>query len=172
MKILMIIAPEGYQDIEYETPKRILTKAGHEVITASTKEIAKGSLGGETKVDLLLDQVSPADYAGVIFIGGPGSHAYFNHEPALKLAKDFYKTGKITAAICAAPSILANAGILKGKTVTSFPEQRKNLENNGAIHTGSAVERDGLIITGSGPAAAEVFGKTIAEALASKSQSQ
>jgi protease I len=165
MKILIVIAANGYQDTEYSTPKAILEKAGYEVVTTSTKEVAKGSLGGKTTVDVLMDKVNPADYGAVVFIGGPGSHDYFAYEPAITLAKDFYNAGKLTTAICAAPSILANAGILEGKTVTAFPDEAMNVKNKGATYTGNAVEQDGLIITGNGPEAAKAFGEKIVEAL-------
>jgi len=165
MKILIVIAPEGYQDIEYNTPKEILQKAGYEVVTTSTKEVAKGSLGGETKVDLTLDKVNLEDYIAVAFIGGPGSHIYFDYKPALKLAQDFYNAGKLTAAICAAPSILANAGLLNGKTATSFEGQFQNLKDKGAAVTPSPVAQDGIIITANGPSAAKLFGEKIVEVL-------
>ncbi|MFA7685320.1 MAG: DJ-1/PfpI family protein [Candidatus Gracilibacteria bacterium] len=167
MKILIVIAPEGYQDIEYETPKKVLQDAGYEIITTSTQEVAHGSLGGSTKVDLLLDQVNPSDYIAIVFVGGPGSHFYFDYQPALNLAKDFYNSGKLTTAICAGPSILANAGLLKGKTVTSFSGQAENLKANGATYTGNPVEQDGTIITANGPSSAQVFGEKIAKALKS-----
>jgi protease I len=165
MKVLMVIAPDGYQDIEYNTPKSILTNNGYEVITTSTIQTAKGSLGGETEVDLLLKEAFQEDYIAIVFVGGPGAHFYFEYQPALKLAQDFYNAGKLTTAICAGPSILANAGILKNKTATSFEGQGKNLENKGATYTGNLVEQDGTIITANGPQAAEAFGKKIVEAL-------
>lgn len=164
-KILMVISPDGYQDFEYNTPKQIFIKNGYEVITTSTAKTAKGALGGSTNVDLLMNEVNPADYVAVTFVGGPGSHFYFDYKPTLKLAQDFYNAGKLTTAICAGPSILANAGILNGKTATSFDGESQNLTNKGATYTGNPVEQDGMIITGNGPQAAEVFGKKIVEAL-------
>lgn len=161
----MVIAPEGYQDIEYETPKKIFLAKGHEVITTSTKEIAQGSMGGLTKVDLLLNAVDFNDYDTVVFIGGPGSHVYFTDQKALKLAQEFYNSGKITAAICAAPSILANAGILSGKIATCFEGQSQNLLKNGAKYSGKPIEQDKTIITANGPASAQLFGQKIVEAL-------
>jgi len=164
-KILMVIAPDGYQDIEYNTPKEIFAKNGYEVVTTSTVEIAQGSLGGTTNVDLLLKEVIWEDYTAVVFVGGPGSHFYFEYQPALKLAQDFYKAGRLTTAICAGPSILANAGILNGKTATSFSGQGQNLLDKGAKYTGNSVEQDGTIITANGPSAAKAFGEKIVEEL-------
>jgi protease I len=71
----------------------------------------------------------------------------------------------ILAAICAAPSILANAGLLKGKTATSFPDEGENLKAKGANFTGQGLEIDGRIITADGPAHAKQFGEAIVKAL-------
>lgn len=161
--ILSIIAPEGYQDIEYGDSKAALEEAGHKVITASSESIAHDKWGGTTIVDLLLSEVNPEDYNAVAFIGGPGSRVYFHDATAHQIAKAFYESGKVTAGICAAPSILANAGLLEGKTATCWPSEAENLKNHGANYTGSPVEQDGLIITGSGPDSAKAFGQKIAQ---------
>ncbi len=165
MRILSLISPTGFQEIEYLTPKQVLESHGHTVITASTVKNPVGHLGHTFTADLLLDEVHPSDYDAVFFVGGPGSHFYFDYKPALELAKDFYNSGKLTCAICAGPSILANAGLLKGVTATSFPSHEQNLRTHGAKFTGNPVEQDGLIITANGPAAAEAFGEKIHQAL-------
>jgi len=108
--------------------------------------------------------VDTKDYDAVVFVGGTGSSAYFNNQKALDLAKQFYDSGKVTAAICIAPTILANAGVLSGKKATAFPSERSNVNAVGT-YTGSSVEVDGKIVTGSGPEAAVEFGKKIVETL-------
>ncbi len=167
-KIISIIAPQGFQDIEYNDSKHALESAGHEVVTASTKHTAFGKFGAEEKVDLLIDEVKVGDYDAIVFIGGPGVYELFEDKTALKLAKDFYNAGKLTTAICAAPSILANAGLLKAKRVTCFSSQEDHLKEKEAICTGFHVEQDGLIITADGPDSATGFGKKIAEELEKK----
>jgi len=164
-KILSIIAPEGYQDIEYNNSKIALEANGHIVVTASTKKEAHGKYGGIKDVDILLKDVKPNDYDAILFIGGPGSHMYFDDPLAHKLAKKFLKSKKLVTAICAAPSILANAGLLNGVKTTCFGGQIDNLKAHGAIFTGKTVEKDGLIITADGPSSATEFGKKISEAL-------
>jgi len=163
--ILMVIAPEGYQDIEYNTPKEIFEQAGHVVTTTCSTISANGSLGGHTDADVLMKDVEPENYDVIVFVGGPGSHDYFNYEPALNLVHKFYDAGKLTCAICAAPSILANAGILNGVTATCFEGQADNLRVNGAVYTGNPVEVEGKIITASGPEAAKEFAETINNSL-------
>lgn len=164
-KILSIIAPQGFQEIEYGDPKKVLEDHGHVVTTASTVKNPTGHLGHSIPADLLLDEVNVDEYDAVYFVGGGGSVYYFDHPQALKIAKEFYEKGKLTCAICAAPSILANAGLLNGKTATCFWDQAENLKAKGANYTGNPVEQDGKIITANGPAAAKEFGETISKAL-------
>ena len=102
-----------------------------------------------------------------MFIGGPGSFEYFYDPTALNLAQDFYNAGKLTTAICAAPVILANAGVLDEKNATCWNGVANVLTDNGANYTGKDVEVDGLIITGDGPLSATKFGLAIAENLPS-----
>ena len=164
-KILSVISPEGYQDIEYNDSKKALEAKGHTVITASTVEEAHGGYGGTEKADVLLKDVNPDDYDAILFVGGPGCHDYFDDPVAHNLAKAFYNSKKLTTAICAAPSILANAGLLKGVNATCFSSQADNLKKKGANYTGNPVEQDGLIITADGPGSAKSFGEKIAKDL-------
>ena len=108
------------------------------------------------------DEPCLATLAGV---GGSGASVFFDDPTAHKIAKDFLDAGKLTTAICAAPSILANAGLLQNIRSTCFPSQADNLKEKGANYTGTPVEQDGLIITADGPNSATAFGEKIAEAL-------
>jgi protease I len=165
-KVVMIIAPRNFRDEELFVTKEVLESAGFEVTIASkTMDTCVGMLGGEVKPDITNEQVNPEDYDAVVFVGGSGSSVYFNDETAKGIAKEAYEKGKVIGAICIAPSILANAGLLQGKKVTSFASEQGNLESKGAEYTGNSVERDGKIITADGPESAREFGKTIAESL-------
>ncbi len=165
-KVLMIIAKEGFRDEEYKEPKDIFEKAGLAVTTASsTLGIARGKLGMKAKVDTTLSDVQVSDYDAIVFVGGPGSYVYFDDTIAQGIAKDTLKAGKILGAICAAPSILANAGVLKGIKATCFSGEGENLKAKGAVYTGKGLEIDGRIITADGPAHAKEFGETIVKAL-------
>ncbi len=166
MKVLMIIAQNGFRDEEFFEPRDILIKGGVEVKVASQElKMARGKLGGTVMPDLTLNQARVNDFDAVIFVGGPGAAVYLDDPTAHKLAKDFYATGKIVAAICMAPSILANAGLLQGKKATCWPGEKENLTAHGAEYTGANVEVDGKIITACGPEAAREFGKKIVELL-------
>jgi len=165
-KILMVVAPEGFQEKEYFGPKNIFENSGYQVITATKgTNQAKSSQGTTINTELLLNQVKIDDFSALVFVGGPGTTVYFNDQEVLALAKEAVQKEKVVGAICIAPSILANAGILKGKRATAFPSEEKNLKDNGAIFTGEAVTVEGKIITGNGPGAAEEFARKIVEIL-------
>ncbi|OGW38009.1 MAG: hypothetical protein A2010_13540 [Nitrospirae bacterium GWD2_57_9] len=168
-KVLMVIAANNFRDEEYAEPRKVLEKAGVRVTVAcSTLNTAKGKLGLEVEPDVLISNVKEADYDGIVFVGGGGAQEYFESPVAHKLARNFYGHGKLTSAICIAPAILANAGLLKAKKATSFPSSRETLQTKGAVFTGTGVESDGLIVTGSGPEAATKFGEKLVEVLGGK----
>ncbi|MFA6436458.1 MAG: DJ-1/PfpI family protein [Candidatus Gracilibacteria bacterium] len=164
-KIIMILAPERYQEQEYGDPRRVFEEEGFTVKTASTVKVAQGKLGGKTTVDLLLQDVQVNDFDAIVFVGGPGAFVYFEDEVALNLARAFEKEGKFVTAICAGPGILANAGVLKGKRATCWSGEGDHLKEKGATYTGALVEQDGKTITADGPLSAEAFGQTIVAAM-------
>ena len=164
-KILSVIAPQGYQGIEYSHSKEALKALGHTVVTASTNKKAFSKDGTSLQVDVLLKNVDLDGYDAILFVGGPGVYDYFENAAVLNLAKKFHKAGKIVSAICAAPSILANAGLLKGIKATCFPSQAANLKAKGAHYTGEAVTTDENFITADGPNSARLFGEAISKAL-------
>ena len=189
-KIVIILAFRDFRDVEYFVPKEILETAGAEIKTASNSESAKsadeggeedlssstkmgraiGADGGEVEIDLLVKDLNPANFDAIVFIGGPGCLENLDNENSYRIARETVSQNKVLASICISPTILAKAGVLKGKraTIWSSPMQRgpvRILEENGAIYQDEDVVVDGKIITGKGPEAAEEFGKTIVEAL-------
>ncbi|MFH0838304.1 MAG: DJ-1/PfpI family protein [Patescibacteria group bacterium] len=164
-RVLSVVAPEKFQQIEYLESKKALEEQGHAVVTASTHQIAFDKADHSYKADILLDEVMEDDFDAVLFVGGPGIHAYFDDEDFHSVARAFFAAGKLTTAICAAPVILGRAGLLNGKKATCFPAQAEELIRSGAEYTEKHVEKDGLIITADGPASAYDFGLAISEAL-------
>lgn len=161
-KAVFIVAEQEFRDEEYQVPKDVLSQAGIEVVTASTTtEEAVGKLGLKVRPDLLVAEIKPDDYGAIVFVGGGGAAQYFADSAVHALARSFAEAGKVVAAICIAPVILARAGLLKGKRATVFPDGIPELEKAGAVYTAQSVERDGRIITGNGPEAAEAFGREI-----------
>lgn len=167
-KVVLVIAPENFRDEEYFHTKESLEKKGVEVVTASTQKEAVSSVDKvKVDVDLLLSDVH-LEFDAIVFIGGSGAKAYFKNEKALSLARDYYDGGKIVAAICIAPLILANAGILKDKKATVWDGAHKELTGFAVDYTAKKVETDGNIITANGPHAAYKFGKRITKELNKK----
>jgi protease I len=165
-KIVMIIAPQNFRDEELLQPKNILTEKGAEVkVACASLETAKGMLGAEVKPDILVSQIKPEDWDAVILIGGTGASQYWDDASIHSMLNEAVRQNKIVGAICIAPVTLANAGILSGKKATVFASETQKLTNKGAECTGKDVERDGKIITASGPPAAKEFGNAIAQAL-------
>ena len=160
VKIVMVVAPENYRDEEFNEPKRVFLEKGFEVVVAS-KEVseAKGMLGGSTQVNV--DVYDVKDFDALVFVGGSGASIYFEDNKVLDIAKDAYDHGKVLGAICIAPSILANAGLLNGKKCTCFSSEEGNVKEKGAEFTGNDVEVDGKIVTANGPKAAKEFGEKI-----------
>ena len=165
-KIVMIIAPERFRDEELFVTKEELEKAGHEtVIASSVKGICPGSRGGFATATLTLNEVKASDYDAVVFVGGGGSKIYYANEEALRIAKEMHKKKTVVAAICLAPVILANAGILKGKNATVAGTEAKTIESKGAKYTEPGVTVDGNIVTGNAPKSSRLFGQKINELL-------
>jgi protease I len=122
-------------------------------------------MGGSADAEKTLGELKADDFDAVAFIGGMGAQIYLDDKKAHAIAKEFLEKGKILSAICIAPGILANAGLLKGKKAACTPGQVGNLKQHGAIYTGSGVEIDGKIITADGPKSAYKFGEEIAKQL-------
>jgi protease I len=168
-KAVLIVSRENFRDEELFETRRVLTEAGVKTVVASTKIGAiRGMLGRLAEATILVKEVVVDDYDAVVFIGGSGATEYFNNRFAWNIARETVQKKKVLGAICIAPAVLANAGLLNGVRSTSFLSERDRLQRAGALYTGVPVERDGLIITGSGPMASVQFGRAIADALADK----
>jgi len=165
-KALVIIPPNNFNDMEFNAVVERLEEAGILVtIGCSSEENAVGMYGKSVKPDALLGMVDPLAYDAVVFIGGGGTLVYFDDNVAQSIAVCAAGAGKVVAAICVAPVILARAGVLNGKAATVFPMFTGELIEGGAEYTGENVTVDGKIITANGPDAAEEFANEILRAL-------
>lgn len=169
MKVVFIIANVGFQDTEYEAPKKILEEAGFEVVTAAKNEgVATGKFGSKVKVDLCLGNVLVPEYDAVVFIGGPGAVKYQEDVEAHLIARDAVEQKKVIGAICITPTILAHAGILEGVRATVWNNDNKQgekIEKMGAIYISEPVVVDNNFVTANGPDAAKNFGEKLVEVL-------
>ena len=160
---LVVIAMKNFQDVELDgTLKGLKSKGFHYDLCSKEKnKEAIGKLGGKQTPTVAVKEVNVDQYNRVAFIGGPGALELADDEEVLDLARKFADAKKVVGAICVAPLILANAGLLNGKRATVWdsksgqgPEARA-LSSHGAIMVANPVVVDGSIITGNGPSAAE-----------------
>jgi len=164
---LIIIAQHGYQDRELDGTRKGLLEADFEV-TICSKDVGPctGKLGGHEDATVAMRDVDVSQFDRFAFIGGPGARELKDDVEAQELARRIHSSGKIYGAICIAPTILAAAGVLKGKNATVWnkdDEPGKFLELHGAVFTNEDVTVDGNLVTANGPDAAEAFGRALAK---------
>lgn len=165
-KIAMFIAFQGFRDEEYIEPKKILEAAGHKVTTVSTaKGEARGKFRLTAQVDKTVDEIDPAAYDALTLVGGPGALEHLDKPGVHALFKKAAELGKVIGSICISPVVLAHAGLLKGRTVTCWPDGAAEVEKGGGKCTGADLEIDGRLITANGPLPAKKYGQALAEAL-------
>jgi len=165
-RALVILSQRGFQEKEFFPVRDTLLSAGISCsVASSVAGEAVSVYGTKTACDKSFSGINASEYDAVVFIGGPGAESFFNDPAAHKLARDTVSSGRILAAICIAPVILANAGVLKGRKATVFPGEEGFLVSGGALYTAKAVEKDGNIITADGPSSAQEFARALAEAL-------
>lgn len=167
--IILIIASQGFQATEYNAPKKVLQKAGYQVLTGSDK---KGTAIAHDKstaqVDLLVHDVDPASVAGIFFVGGGGALDRLDNQTSYDLIKKAYAQGILVGAICISPRILGAAGILKNKKAAGWDGDGKLddvFKSYGVTRIHKDVVVDGNIVTAVGPHAAHEFGETIVSLL-------
>jgi len=168
-KVLLVIAPRDFRDEEFFTPRRIFEEKGAQVtVASSTKETATGTLGGAVKPNAVFSEVDAADYDAVVIAGGAGSKEYLWDDRDLRgIVRDVYDRGKVVAAICLSPVVLARAGCLDGKEATVFPDSEavRELKSAGVRYVDEGVVVSGSVVTARDPQSAEVFAQAVAELL-------
>lgn len=167
------LAADGFEYSELTEPKRILEEAGAtvEVIAPGGARQIKGWKGGDwadtVKVDCALEKAHAADYEALLLPGGVMNPDQLRTKPAaVALVRAFGEAGKPIAAICHGPWTLIDAEQVKGRTVTSWPSIRKDLENAGAHWEDHEVVRDGNLITSRKPDDIPAFSRALIELLA------
>jgi len=168
-KVVVPLA-DGFEEIEAMAIIDVLRRAGIDVTVAGLHD---GPIESARRVKVLpdttIDTITSGEYDMIVLPGGqPGSDNLNASEKVKTLIRDFHGSGKLTAAICAAPYVLANAGVLEGKHATSYPSYRKKLA--GAIYQEKTVVEDGKIMTSRGPGTAVCFALAIAEKLVGKEE--
>lgn len=172
-KKIAILATDGFEQVELTEPKKILEDEGAQVTVLSVdktpREIKgwdKTDWGKTVKVDGLVKDAQPTQFDALVLPGGQINPDKLRiDQDAVNFVKQFVATGKTTAAICHGPWTLIEAGVVKGKTMTSWPSVHTDLKNAGANWVDKQVVVDGQFITSRKPEDIPAFTDKIIEAL-------
>lgn len=176
-KVAVILAG-GFEEVEAIAPVDLLRRAKIDCVTVSLtgERLVTSSRAIPVMADRSWDEVDFDKYDGVVLPGGlAGTEKLLADERVIALLRRYAAEGKLTAAICAAPTVLAKAGLLEGRRAICYPGLEEKL--SGAIVTCESVVRDGTVITSRGMGTSVPFGlalveyflgKETAEALAAK----
>jgi len=156
-KTIAILVTDGFEQVEFTKPKEAVEKAGATVHVISLKS---GEIQGfnhadkadKFKVDKTVDSVKAEDYDGLILPGGvQNPDALRVNKDAVSFVRDFFDQHKPVAAICHGPWTLIEAGVVKGRTLTSWPSLKTDLENAGATWVDEEVHCDEGLVTSRNP---------------------
>ena len=170
MTHVLVPLAQGCEELEAITITDLLTRAGINVTTCGLDERpVKASRGITIIPDTSIKKVQNMSFDLIVLPGGlPGTDHLRDNTQLQTLLKKQAKTNKYIAAICAAPKALAEAGVLKGKTATSFPSVLASLSDDTITITENAVEIDGNIITSRSAGTAMEFALSLIELLEGK----
>jgi 4-methyl-5(b-hydroxyethyl)-thiazole monophosphate biosynthesis len=170
MANVLVPLAQGCEELEAVTVVDLLRRAGIEVVTAGLDEQPVHASRGMVLVpDMALDRALLQEYDMIVLPGGlPGADNLRDDERIIARLQGMSAAGKYTAAICAAPKVLAHAGLLRGKRATSFPGALETESISGLDYRETAVVMDGNVITSRGPGTAMDFALTLIEVLAGK----
>lgn len=168
-KRIALLATDGFEQSELFVPKEALEKAGAtvEVISLSYSDIKgwdKKNWGKSINVTTLAAEANPADYAGLLLPGGVMNPDKLRQDKdAVKFVTDFLISGKPIAAICHAPSLLIETGLLDGRKLTSYSSIKTDLINAGAEWSDEEVVIDNGLVTSRSPSDLPAFCKKMIE---------
>lgn len=167
MARVLVPLAEGFEEIEAVAVVDLLRRAGIEVRTAAlARREVTGSHGITVLADIGLDEAVAVDYDMVVLPGGmPGATHLKADARVIELLQQFAAAGRYTAAICAAPSVLAHAGLLNGRKATSFPGFLTPESAPGLRLSEAPVVIDGKVATSRGPGTAIPFALALIELL-------
>ena len=169
---IAVLAADGFEKVELTVPLRALRSAGAAVDVVSLRP---GRIRGlnlnlpatRVRVDRTVEQAEPGEYDGLLVPGGFINPDLLRQSaPARELVREFVESGKPVVTLCHGPWVLASAGVLQGRTVTSWAGIRDDVVNAGATWLDQEVVREGNLTTSRGPQDLAAFLPAMLEAFA------
>jgi protease I len=167
-----ILATVGFEQSELEEPRSALRKAGAhtEIVSPQNNEVrgwADDEWADSFEVDVQMEEARAADYDALVLPGGVMNPDQLRMVPgAVDFVREFFDAGKPVAAICHGPQLLIEAGVLRGRTVTSYPSLRTDLTNAGAHWVNERVVVDNGLVTSRTPDDLPYFNEKLIEEIA------
>lgn len=170
-KVLVPLA-QGCEELEAVTVVDLLRRAKIEVVSTGLDSAPVAASRGVRLIpDTTLDEALKQEFDMIVLPGGMPGAANLNSDPRIKaLLREMAAKGKYIAAICAAPMVLAEAGLLAGKTATSYPGFIDRMDLPDTVFSSEPVVRDGTVITSRGPGTAMDFALLLIEILVGKAR--
>lgn len=166
MSKIAVVLADDFEDVEFTTPKAALIEAGHEVVVIGTDQgVVTGKQGTDVHIDLAVADATPGDYDALLIPGGFSPDHLRTDDAVVAFTRSMFERGVPVAAICHAPSLLIEADVVRGRTVTAFPSIRTDLRNAGAHVVDEEVCVDANLITSRDPDDLPAFNRAILDAL-------
>ena len=172
-KRVAFLATDGVEEVEYTEPRKAVEAAGG---TAELVSIKDGEIqavnhmdkAGTYRVDRTVREADAADYDALVLPGGVANPDFLRTDAdAVRFVRDFVTADKPVAAICHGPWTLVEAGVVSGRTLTSWPSLRTDLANAGATWVDEQVYVDGKLVTSRKPDDLPAFCDKLLEQIAS-----
>ena len=171
-KIAFLTANEGVEQVELTEPLRAVREAGAEaeLLAPEAGQVQAFNhldKGDTFDVDRTVGEADPGEYDGLVLPGGVANPDVLRTKPeALEFVRGFFAAGKPVGAICHAPWTLIEAGVAEGRTLTSWPSLRTDLQNAGAQWVDEEVHVDEGLVSSRKPDDLEAFNAKIVEEFA------
>ncbi len=168
-KKVAILAADGFEEVELTKPRAALDEAGAKTTVVSLKPgkiqgMNHADKGETVPVDQTLEEAKPDDFDALLIPGGlMNPDSLRSSEEALEFVRHFFREGKPVAAICHAPWVLIDAGVIRGRTVTSWPAIKTDVRNAGANWVDQEVVVDNGLVTSRKPDDIPAFNKMMVE---------
>jgi protease I len=171
-KKIAFLAADMFEEVELAEPWKALEQAGAELELVSLEDgevqgFNHYDKAGSYKVDKTVEEAAASDYDGLVLPGGVGNPDNLRQdENAVGFVHDFFEQGKPVGAICHAPWTLVEAGVVRGRTLTSFPSLQTDIRNAGGKWVDEEVHVDNGLVTSRKPDDIPAFNKKLIEEFA------